>query len=87
MKIIYVLSLSFLLIVNISAQIPCTISYQGILTDISGNLKPDGKYTITFNLYETETGGDAVWKETKTLTLSKGLFSTSLGDRNLCFLK
>jgi hypothetical protein len=49
------------------AQIPRTISYQGVLTDASGNVKPDGDYTITFSFYENEAGGDAIWSETKAL--------------------
>jgi hypothetical protein len=63
------------------AQIPRTISYQGILTDASGNVKPDGDYSITFSFYESESGGDAIWTETKTLSTSKGLFSNSLGSQ------
>lgn len=62
------------------AQIPRTISYQGILTDNNGKSKPDGDYEFTFSFYETESGSEAMWSETKTLTVTKGLFSTSLGD-------
>lgn len=65
---------------SLTAQIPRTISYQGVLTDESGNPKADGNYSISFSLYEAETGGDAIWTETKNLALKKGLFSTSLGD-------
>ncbi len=61
-------------------QIPRTISYQGVLTDNAGNPKPDGSYTITFSLYDNE-GGSAIWSETKTLNVTKGLFSTSLGSQ------
>ena len=63
------------------AQIPRTISYQGILTDNSGNPKPDGDYSITFSFYEEEINGDPVWTESKNLHVSKGLFSTLLGDQ------
>ncbi len=63
-----------------SAQIPRTISYQGVLTDNIGNPKPDGDYSITFSFYETEVGGNTIWSEVKTLTANNGLFSTSLGD-------
>jgi hypothetical protein len=62
------------------AQIPRTISYQGVLTDNSDNPKPDGEYVFTFSLYD-ETGGEAIWFESKTLNITKGLFSTSLGDQ------
>ena len=73
---LFVLVLSSLLL----AQIPQTISYQGLLTDASGNPKPDGNYQFTFYLYESSSGGSSIWSEVKTLAVSKGLFSTSLGD-------
>ena len=77
--------LIFLFIILISftalAQIPHTISYQGVLTDTSGNPKPDGNYSFTFSLYETSAGGSEVWTENKILTVTKGLFSTLLGDK------
>jgi len=41
---------------SIFAQIPQTISYQGVLTDASGNVKADGEYSISFSLYENENG-------------------------------
>ncbi|HVO73309.1 MAG TPA: hypothetical protein VMT35_04755 [Ignavibacteriaceae bacterium] len=75
----FVLAL-LLISTSIFAQIPKTISYQGLLNDNSGNPKPDGDYTIKFSFYENNAGGDPVWTETKTVSLKKGLFSTSLGD-------
>ena len=81
MKIYYVFIISILFINVVFCQIPHTISYQGILTDNSGNPKPDGDYKITFSFYEAESSGDPIWTETKNLQVSKGLFSTSLGDQ------
>jgi hypothetical protein len=63
------------------AQIPRTLSYQGILTDSLGTPKPDGSYTFTFRLYDASTGGASIWEEQKTLTLAHGLFSAALGDQ------
>lgn len=62
------------------AQIPRLISYQGIYTDTLGVAKPDSTYSFTFKLYNTSSGGTALWTETKSLQTKKGLFSTSLGD-------
>jgi hypothetical protein len=62
------------------AQIPRTISYQGVLTDAKGNPRPDGSYDLTFALYVDSTGGTKLWQETKSLAVTKGMFSTSLGD-------
>jgi len=81
MKTIYIPLLLVLLVPSLLAQIPHIISYQGVLTDNAGNPKPDGDYNFTFSLYKTGTGGDAIWSESKTLNVSKGLFSTSLGSQ------
>jgi hypothetical protein len=64
-----------------AAQIPRTISYQGVLADAAGNPKPDGDYAFIFRLYETSNGGNAIWSETKTLSVKRGLFSSALGDQ------
>lgn len=57
------------------------ISYQGRLLDaVSGQSKPDGVYTLAFRLYAVESGGAALWAESKSVTVNKGLFSTLLGD-------
>ena len=62
------------------AQIPRTLSYQGILADSSGNPKPDGVYTFTFRLYETPAGGSPLWTEVRDVNIRRGLFATILGD-------
>lgn len=62
------------------AEIPRLLSYQGVLCDTAGNPKPDGAYSLTFRLYSAPTGGTALWTETKTLSVERGLFSTILGD-------
>jgi len=57
------------------------ISYQGRLLDaLSGQPKPDGLYTLAFRIYGVESGGTALWTESKSVTVNKGLFSTLLGD-------
>lgn len=61
-------------------QIPRVISYQGILADENGAPKADGDYSFTFSFYKVATDGDAIWTETKNVTVTKGLFSTMLGD-------
>ena len=48
-----------------NAQIPETLSYQGVLTDASGTAVTDGNYSLTFNLYESLTGGSSIWGETQ----------------------
>lgn len=61
------------------SQVPEKISYQGVLTDNSGN-PLNGSYSITFKLYNTSSGGTALWQETQNLTVSNGLLNAYLGS-------
>jgi hypothetical protein len=63
------------------AQIPRTLSYQGVLTDNVGKPRPDGSYSFTFRFYTLPTGGTAIWSELKSLPVKNGLFSTALGEQ------
>ena len=76
----FLLLLSLLVTATVEAQIPRTLSYQGILTDSAGNPKADGTYSMMFSLYTVSSGGTALWVESKTVNVSKGLFYTILGD-------
>ena len=60
------------------SEIPQTLSYQGSLTDASGS-PVDGTVTITFSLYDTATGGSALWQETRPVAVSGGAFNVILG--------
>ena len=75
-----VVTLFVVLSIEGNAQIPRTLSYQGVLTDSSGNPKPDNTYNLTFRLYENELTGSILWTEVKSLEVKRGLFSTILGD-------
>lgn len=63
---------------DIQADITPVIGYQGRLS-INGS-PANGAYNMTFKLYYAESGGSADWQETKTVTVSNGLFQTALGD-------
>jgi trimeric autotransporter adhesin len=63
-----------------SAQIPHTISYQGILTDNKGNPVPDGNVSLIFRLYDASEGGDTLWQERQQVAVSKGIFNVVLGS-------
>jgi hypothetical protein len=85
MKPLFFLCLIVLLfIVQVGlAQIPQTISYQGVLTDTSGNPVSDDNYDFTFNLYEVATSGTAIWSETQSgVTVNNGIFNVILGSVN-----
>jgi hypothetical protein len=65
------------------AQVPKTISYQGVLIDAGGGAVPDGNYSMTFTLYDSESGGNILWTETQpTVAVNKGIFSAILGILN-----
>jgi hypothetical protein len=63
------------------AQPPATMSYQGVLTDGSGNLVADGPYNLTFRLYTVSVGGVAIWTETQAgVAVARGGFNVTLGS-------
>jgi len=66
---------------TLHAQIPRTLSYQGVLTDNAGKPRPDGNYTFKFCLYGSNSDGSPIWCETKSLPVKSGLFSTVLGEQ------
>ncbi|MBC7884823.1 MAG: hypothetical protein H7X99_05075 [Saprospiraceae bacterium] len=68
--------------ISLDAQIPRTISYQGVLTDTNGNLLPDGNRSITLKLYETLSGNLPIYTETHTVPVIKGIFNVIIGTVN-----
>jgi|GEM_PF-1061736 len=60
------------------AQIPRTISYQGLLSDANGRAVTDTT-TFTFNLYRCVSDDPSIWSETQTVFVRNGLFSVILG--------
>jgi len=69
------------------AQIPRTISYQGVLTDASGKpVSPDGRYSMTFEI--RNTAGTLLWSESygeldqDSISVTGGLFTVYLGTKN-----
>ena len=64
----------------VEAQIPRTISYQGVLTDANGDIVPDGNYELTFSLYQVEIGGIPLWSETQVVDITNGIFNVILGS-------
>lgn len=58
---------------------PTTLSYQGNLTDASGQAI-NTPTNLTFRLYNTASGGAALWTETQSgVSVTNGLFSVELG--------
>jgi hypothetical protein len=63
-----------------STQVPKLINYQGYLTDANGKPVQDGTYTITFRIYDSQTGGTALWEETQQVYVDDGMFHVLLGS-------
>jgi len=62
------------------ADVPQTMSYQGVLSDGSGVPVPDGTYNLTFRLYSVAIGGTSLWGETQTLFVEGAIFNAILGS-------
>ncbi len=65
---------------NLQAQIPQTMSYQGILQNSDGNLVTDGDYSITFSLYSSSTSNLELWTETQISGVENGILNATLGS-------
>lgn len=70
-----------LLSATLQAQSP-QISVQGTLKTASGTPAPDGTQTVTFRLYNVETGGTHLWEETADVDIVGGIYSHYLGSVN-----
>lgn len=58
-----------------TAVVPGAIPVQGRLTDAGGS-PLNGTYTMTFRLYETDTGGASLCADTNSVTVQNGLFTS-----------
>jgi hypothetical protein len=55
------------------------VSFQGVLTDDSGNPVSDGAHTVTFSIYDSADSTTPLWQEFQTITTIEGRFSALLG--------
>lgn len=59
--------------------VPQQINYQGYLTDNSGN-PVNGDHTMTFTIYNADSGGTGLWTETQTVSVADGVYNVILGQ-------
>jgi len=62
--------------------VPTSLSYQGKVTDASGNLVGAGtpvNRDVIFRIYDNATGGTRIYSERQTVTIANGEFSVLLG--------
>jgi hypothetical protein len=74
--------ITFIFIQITLAQIPQTMSYQGMLTDSEGQMVNDGTYSMTFKLYDQATDGNMLWEESQNVGILNGIFDVTLGESN-----
>ena len=65
-----------------SADVPEIVHYEGYLTNKQGVALSDGNYALTFKMYDTATGGTALWSEAwPTMPVKDGRFRVLLGSK------
>ncbi len=79
LMLIFMLSFIAIAPPGAQAEIPRYINYQGKLTDANDN-PVTGDVSITVRIYNAVTGGTALWTETQTVTVTRGIFSILLGN-------
>lgn len=62
------------------AQIPRTISLQGVLADQNGTAVSDGQHQLKLTLYDALTGGSPLFSESLNVAVSKGVFNALIGS-------
>jgi hypothetical protein len=67
---------------SVSAQTNNPISYEVTFKKSGGGFLPDGYYIFTFKLYEKEAGGEAIWRESRTMKTRNGSVLVRLGEIN-----
>ena len=78
-KLILLTAITLTLVFGLLADVPNVIGYQGRLTENDGTPLNEN-ISITFTIYDYETGGTALWTETQNVEVSNGLFSVLLGE-------
>ncbi len=64
-----------------SAQMPRTLSFQGVLANTDGTLVADGMYAVTLRLYANAGSGGAVFTETHpSVPVVKGVLNVIIGS-------
>ncbi len=64
---------------NSPAEVPGRIHHEGYLTN-SGGTPVNDTLSLTFSIYDIETGGTALWTEIQNLAITDGAFQVQLGE-------
>ena len=64
------------------AMVPAQVAVEGFLQNAAGSAAPDGTYSLTFRVYESETTATALWTEANAIVgVKNGQFSWALGSK------
>jgi parallel beta-helix repeat protein/putative cofactor-binding repeat protein len=63
----------------VQAGLPPSLNYQGHLTDDIG-APVNGAVSMSFRIYNVDTGGTVLWSDTLPVTVQHGVFSIELGS-------
>ena len=75
----FILLLGLLAIGSAHADVPKLINHQGYLTNATGS-PVNASVTIVFTIYNAPTNGTALWTESRTVAVNKGVFDVNLGE-------
>jgi len=78
----FLLVLALAVLLTGCTQLQPYFTYQGRLLRPNGATVPDGNYNVRYNLYKVSSGGVAVYTETETINVQKGLFNSVIGSNN-----
>jgi len=79
---LFVLLLGLMLAANVSyANVPKVITFQAQLLDSRTNAPINGNVPITFEIYESQTGGSALWVEQQNVSAENGFINVYLGSK------
>ena len=73
----------FVLLTAFATQIQAqaTLSIQGVIKNSDGSAVDNGNYSLTFNLYNSDSGGTPIWTETQNnVAVTGGIYSALLGE-------
>ena len=57
-----------------------TLGVQGVVKNSNGTAIDNGDHSLTFKLYDVETGGTSLWDETQTVEIQSGVYSALIGE-------
>lgn len=82
-KIFIIVIYNIFFVASLQSQLSSPrVSIQGTLKDNNGSVVEDGEYSVTFRLYNSATGGTALWSEEAIISVAGGIYNHYLGSVN-----